>query len=282
MNKHNIINSVIATQRSREIVSKIIPILVGWAKSKLIDKTYGELIHLLDYTRYSGIGMQLGNVETVMRELRRVSGEDVPTLNALLKRPKEGIPAYGFDFVYPNYNKLTPSEKKVFVAGINEKALNYQKWDWVLNELGLKPVQIITTDELESIGTHSGSGEGKEHKAIKDYIYNHSDSIEINSPLRRETEYPLPSGDRLDVYFETANERLAIEVKPTTSPDDDITRGIFQCVKYKAVMEAIRKIDYTKYTINTLLVTAGELSERNKKLAEVLEVKYIEKFTIKS
>ena len=87
----NIINSVIHTKRSQELVSQIIPILVGWAKYGLTNKTYGDLIHALGYTRYSGIGDQLGNVETVLRELRKMTGEDVPTLNAQVK--KNGIPS---------------------------------------------------------------------------------------------------------------------------------------------------------------------------------------------
>ena len=276
----NIINSVIHTKRSQELVGQIIPILVGWAKYGLTNKTYGDLIHALGYTRYSGIGDQLGNVETVMRELRKMTGEEVPTLNALVKTPKEGIPSDGFGFVYPNYNGLTLSEKLVFVAGINEKAINYQKWDWVLDQLGLQPSKIITEQELEAISVHVGGGEGKEHKAIKEFVYNNPESLGINGVIRNEIEYPLPSGDRLDVYFETSDCRYAIEVKPSTSPDDDITRGIFQCVKYKAVMEAKRKIGYDKYAVKTLLVTASGLSERNKKLAEALNVPYTENYKI--
>lgn len=276
----NIINSVIHTPRSQEIVRQMIPILVGWAKYRLTNKTYTDLLHALGYTHFSGIGTQLGNVETVIRELRRLTGEDIPTLNALVKRPKEGIPADGFDFVYPNYGKLTLSEKVVFVAGINDKTINYPKWDWVLNELGLKPKQIFTSSELESIACHGSGGEGEEHKAIKEYVFNNPGSVGVKSPLRKEKEYPLPSGDRLDVYFETATSRIVIEVKPSTSPDDDITRGIFQCVKYKAVMEAIRKIDYSNPTIDALLVTARGLSDQNKKLAEALGIRYIEYFKI--
>lgn len=272
----NIINSIIRTKRSQELVSQIIPILVGWAKYGLTNKTYGDLIHALGYTRYSGIGDQLGNVETVMRELRKMTGEEVPTLNALVKTPKEGIPSDGFDFVYPNYNGLTLSEKLVFVAGINEKALNYQKWDWVLDQLGLQPSKIITVQELEAISVHGGGGEGKEHKAIKEFVYNNPDSLGITGVIRKETEHPLPSGDRLDVYFETSDCRYAIEVKPSTSPEDDITRGIFQCVKYKAILEAMRKVDYGRYAISSLLIVAGSMSDRNKQLAEALEVKYVE------
>ena len=277
----NIISTVIHTKRSQELVGQIIPILVGWAKYGLSNKTYGDLIHALGYTRFAGIGEQLGNVEVVMRELRKMTGEDVPTLNALVKTPKDGIPSYGFDFVYPNYNGLTLSEKLVFVAGINEKALNYQKWDWVLEQLGLQPSKIITEQELEAISVHGGGGEGKEHKAIKEYVYKHPESLGITGVIRKETEHPLPSGDRLDVYFETSDSRYAIEVKPSTSPDDDITRGIFQCVKYKAILEAMRKVEYGRYAISTLLVFAGSMSDRNKQLAEVLEIKFVEHLKIK-
>ena len=277
----NIINSVIHTKRSQELVSQIIPILVGWAKYGLTNKTYGDLIHALGYTRYSGIGDQLGNVETVMRELRIMTGEDVPTLNALVKTPKEGIPSDGFDFVYPNYNVLTLSEKLVFVAGINEIAHSYQKWDWVLDQLGLQPSKIITEQELEAISVHGGGGEGKEHKAIKEYVYKHPESLGITSVIRKEKEHPLPSGDRLDVYFETSGCRYAIEVKPSTSPDDDITRGIFQCVKYKSILEAMRKVEYGRYAISTLLIFAGSMSDRNKQLAEVLGIKYAEHLKLK-
>lgn len=277
----DIINSVIHPKRSQELVGQIIPILVGWAKSGITNKTYGDLIHALGYTRFSGIGDQLGNVETVMRELRQVTGEDdVPTLNALVKTPKDGIPSDGFDFVYPNYKGLTIAEKQVFVAGINDKAQNYQKWDWVLDQLGLQPSKIITEQELESVSVCGSGGEGKEHKAIKGYIFDHPESLGITGVSRKETEHPLPSGDRLDVYFETSDTRYAIEVKPSTSPDDDITRGIFQCVKYKAVMEAVRKIGYENYNIEILMVTASSLSETNVKLAEYLEVRYIEQFKI--
>ena len=67
----NIINSVIHTKRSQELVSQIIPILVGWATYGLNNQTHGDLIHALGYTRYSGIRDQLGNVATVLRELRK-------------------------------------------------------------------------------------------------------------------------------------------------------------------------------------------------------------------
>ena len=71
---------------------------------------------------------------------------------------------------------------------------------------------------------------------------------------------------------------VAIEVKPSISPDQDIARGVFQCVKYYAVMDALRNIECKDYEIEVLLVTAGNVSSENKVLAEELDVEYVEGF----
>lgn len=277
----NIIDSVIHTTRSRELVRQIIPILVGWAKHGKTDKTYGDLIHALGYSRYSGIGDQLGNVEKVLDKLREVTGErDIPTLNALVQ--KNGIPSSGFKFVRSFYNSLTLQEKKSLVAGLNARAVNYTKWNWVLDQLGLQPTKIFTEKELGQLGIHYGGGEGEEHKALKKYICQHPECLNYKDVVFAETEHPLPSGDSLDVYFELSDgKHVAIEVKPSIAPDQDICRGVFQCVKYNAVMDALRKIECKGYEIEVLLVTAGKFSSQNKVLAEELDVEYVESFKYK-
>ena len=73
---------------------------------------------------------------------------------------------------------------------------------------------------------------------------------------------------------------MYIEVKPSISPDQDITRGVFQCVKYFAVMDALRTIECEDYEIEVLLVTAKELSLQNKTLAEELNVEFVDGFKI--
>lgn len=277
----NIIDKVIHTEATRKNVRLMLPVLVHWAKTGQNEHTYGDLAHAIGKSKFTGIGYALYAVQEVLNTLSVESGrEDIPTLNSLCKNAKTMLPSEGFEFVSPKYNELDENGKSVFVEGLDSQALNYPHWDWVLDQLGLQPSKIITEQELEAISVHVGGGEGKEHKAIKEFVYKHPESLGVTGVTRKETEHPLPSGDRLDVYFETSDCRYAIEVKPSTSPDDDITRGIFQCVKYKAVMEAIRKIGYDKYAVKTLLVTASGLSERNKKLAEALNVPYTENYKI--
>ena len=60
-----------------------------------------------------------------------------------------------------------------------------------------------------------------------------------------------------------------------------MSRGVFQCIKYTAVMDALKSIECKNYDIEVLLVTAGELSSQNRKLAEELDVEFAEGFKYK-
>lgn len=48
----------------------------------------------------------------------------------------------------------------------------------------------------------------------------------------------LRSLDEIDVWFVSSGEQLAVEVKSRRSTDPDLERGIFQCVKYRALLQA--------------------------------------------
>lgn len=96
-------------------------------------------------------------------------------------------------------------------------------------------------------------------------------------------EHILPSGDRLDVYLELSDgTHVCIEVKPSISPEQEINRGIFQCVKYYAIMEAQRTIEGMDYAIEVLLVTTGKFSKLNITLANELCIDYADAIKINS
>lgn len=282
----NIIDSIIpATQsKTKERVKQMIPILVRWAKSGLKNQTYGDMFRELGVKHYRGIGMALGYIEDVIKALKKESGKDIPSLNSLCKNNSTKLPADGFNYVDNEYVALSREAKKVLVDGYDAHACDYKNWDWVLKELGLKPAPIFTKEQLAELNNpiYGSGGEGKEHRAIKEYISKHPDSIGYKDVKTTETEYILPSGDRLDVYFELYDgTQVAIEVKPSISPDQDLTRGIFQCVKYRAVMDAIRAIESDDYKIKVLLVSAKKLSSQNQSLAEELNIDYVEEFKYK-
>ena len=224
----------------------------------------------------------MGTIQDIVDDLQKQSGKKIPTLNCLVFSKSSDLPSDGFDYVIKNYSKLSPDSKKGEVRKLNLQAHLYD-WNWVLDSLGLQPAKIFSSDDLSKMKTtgQGVGGEGKEHKSIKEYICSHPESIGIKKVVIAKTEHDLLSGDRLDVYFECrGNKHIAIEVKPSSSPDYDITRGIFQCVKYQAVMDAARVADYGNYNNEVILVLAGVMSDKNKQLANDLAIHYIEQFNI--
>lgn len=271
-----ILKKAVPTEKMRAIVSTMIPHLIRWAQNGETDKTYLDMIHILNMPRWSGIGRALGSVEDVMQALRKDSGKsDIPSLNALCKNTSTKLPSEGFSYVYKEYDKMPVEAKRIFVEGVNQKAVKYEHWDWVLNALGLQPAVGLTEDEWKSISKpiYGSGGEGKEHKALKEYIKANPKALGIHHVVHAETEHVLPSGDRLDVYFVLKDgTHVAVEVKPATAPEQDVARGIFQCVKYEATMKAIRQLENESYAIQTYLVVGDDITSTNKKIADELKV----------
>jgi hypothetical protein len=274
-----ILKQAVPTEKMRAIVSIMIPQMVRWAQNGETDKTYLDMIHVLNMSRWSGIGYALGFVEDVMQVLRKESGKhDIPSLNTLCNKTSTRLPSDGLSYVYKEYKLMSTAAKRIFVKGINQKAVEYEHWDWVLSALGLQPATGLTADEWKILSkpVHGSGGEGKEHKELKEYIKANPQKIGIHHVTHSETEHVLPSGDRLDVYFELKDgTRVAVEVKPSTAPEQDVARGIFQCVKYEATMKAIRQLENESYAIQTYLVVAADITPTNQKIADELKVKVV-------
>lgn len=271
------------TEKTRELVSRAIPILVRWAQNGITNNTYKDLIKELGMVRFSGIGYTLGKIEDVLESLREKTGKRIPTLNALVKG-KDGMPSYGFDYVKEHYSDMPDLDKQRFIDGINNEAIKYPHWDAVLQVLCLKPSVVDTFKDEKSIrsGKHYGTGEGPQHKALKEYIYAHPEIVGLEDISCKSMEYILLSGDRLDIYFEQKDgTRIAVEVKSIVSPDDDILRGLYQCVKYKAVLDAENKTHGLFSNTRSLLVIEGSLSESNQQVKDSLGIKVIECFSKK-
>ncbi len=272
---------------NREWALKMIPVLVRWAQGAWDKPHYYSDLSAAVGHKTNEIG---GVMEIIQNTIHELGVPKDITLNALVASKTTDLPSEGFDFVESNYSKLSTDSQKAMVRMFNLKAHLYD-WKWVLDALGLKPAKIYSHEDFKKIksSSYGAGGEGKEHKSIKEYICAHPESIGIKKVEFAEMEHILLSGDRLDVYFEykdrkrkgqkLKNRHVAVEVKPSTAPEEDITRGIFQCVKYQAVMDAARVADYGNYDNEVILVLAGEMSNSNRQLAKDLAIKVIENFT---
>lgn len=264
--------------KNREWALRMIPVLIRWAQATWDKPHYYSDLSAAVGHKTNQIGNVMATIQDIIVELSKSLKSDIPTLNCLVQNKQTGLPSDGFDYVIDNYSKLSSDSKRGEVRKLNYNAHIYD-WTRVLKALGLKPAEIISPERLEKIKQSGfGGGEGKEHKALKEYIHHHPESIGIKGIKFSETEHDLLSGDRLDVFFDCKSIHYAIEVKPKTSPEGDIIRGVFQCVKYKAVMDAMRVADSGNYENDTLLVLAGKMPDSARLMANDLNVKYIENF----
>jgi hypothetical protein len=108
-----------------------------------------------------------------------------------------------------------------------------------------------------------GSGaESTAHRNLKNYVAQHPEIVGLPANTGAgTTEIELPSGDRLDVFFTHGLDRIAVEVKSSLSTVQDVTRGIFQCVKYCAVLEAQQVSEGAPPSARAILVLQGKLPE---------------------
>lgn len=275
----DIIDSIITTEKSRKNVRAILPVLIFWAKTGQTNHTYEDLANTVGKNRGTWIGHVLGCIQDVINELSKQKERKIPTLNALVNSKDKRIPSGGFGYVYKGYPQMSEYNKRVYINGLNKVACDYQHWDWVISELKLSPYKSFTEDEIKQIihipSGGYGGGEGNEHKQLKEYILNHPESIGIKGVKIAETEYPLTSGDKLDIYFKLDNEsEVAVEVKSSISDDTDLTRGIFQCVKYKAVLNALQRVEGTTRNVTVILATGRSLSDIHYRLISLLAVNH--------
>lgn len=88
-------------------------------------------------------------------------------------------------------------------------------------------------------------------------------------------EYRLPSADEMDVLFMSTREQVVVEVKSKISNSVDLERGVFQCVKYRAVLQAQSDVSNpgSQTTVRALLVSEQPLGSRLAEWAGKLDVK---------
>ena len=110
-------------------------------------------------------------------------------------------------------------------------------------------------------GSHKygSGGEGEFHKALRLWVTANPRRIRRSfEGARTETEFCLDSGDRIDAVFHLSDRTIVLEVKSRISNDVDLKRGVYQCVKYRAVKAAMDL--RANVPIEAILVTEDEPS----------------------
>ena len=118
-------------------------------------------------------------------------------------------------------------------------------------------------------------GEGKNHKSLREWTMKNPRWIMKSIDVESDTEVQLLSGDLIDVVYRTPDGKqiVAIEVKSRDSDEHDLRRGIYQCIKYKAVLCAQNCAEKVRdCSVRSLLVTEEKLPGDLRKIAKSLDI----------
>ena len=255
--------------------------------------TYGEAASRLEkecgssrIPRASRVGRTAASLQYAIH----ARDPSAPLLNVLLVRQDTGLTASGAqEFLaarYPEESRLAekgadtayPELWARYVRFATEEAQSYPGWGGLYAQL----FGPYVPDPFYALprGTHGtgrgGGGEGPNHKALREWVKEHPERIDKRlRDVDAKTEVELLSGDRVDVVYRTQRVVVTIEVKSRDSNWADLQRGIYQCVKYRAVIEAQEQEEKSGRRVRTLFVTETPLPVDLAQTAKRLDVPHL-------
>lgn len=181
--------------------------------------------------------------------------EDAPPINAFVVNKDTQMPGfnvqYHFDAYFHQdwgwYDALSDVEKMRRLQTVWNDACKYREWDeiaaWYRASHGvhtfLKDKGVDEEDGKARRIYGVGPAEGLRHKQLKLYIQAHPKLVGAPSdPDSADVEHQFESLDEADVLFTDDQGLIVVEVKSNISNQQDMRRGLFQCVKYRALAEA--------------------------------------------
>ncbi|WP_313400030.1 hypothetical protein [Stenotrophomonas sp.] len=241
-----------------QVVADIVPILIRRAKEgRRI--TYGDLAIALHNefghepkARKTLYGPPVGAVGQVIQSLGEKWGEVIPPINTIVVEADTKLPSTGADeiahYFFEDNGAGMEQDRHAYIEAAMKAVFDYgHRWDRVADALGAPTLEtasgvIDKGDPIELPKLPRAYGvESSAHKALKAWIVANPDRLYEYGPFKTkhgENEHCISSGDRLDAYFDNGRLRLAVEVKASNACDDELMRGVYQCIKYRAVLRA--------------------------------------------
>jgi len=244
--------------------------------------TYGEIAERLaeDLEIHGKVfSVHVGHVVGSLMLRILEENPSAPLINVLVVKQNTGQPSYGADGFLRSRFHIAPQQtigkrrRRRLVARAAKAVYAFQRWPQLYHRLfnetlpPTDPDSLIKGGEADGIPPGSsqsgkrfgGPAESEEHRTLKEYILHHPERIGApDTPDDARKELMLLSGDEVDVYFARDDTVHLIEVKSLRSTRPDLLRGVYQCVKYRAVLEAQRAGTTPDLRIVTTLVVEEE------------------------
>ena len=287
------IESTYANLRSRDATEPLTRWLIFAAENQET-LTYNEVKRRLEkQCNFRTIfSTEIGKVAGAMQDRILMHDSSAPLLNVLVVGKNSNEPGVG---VRSYLSKRFPEEQRRiendvknkksalwshFVKKATDEVYAYRRWRELYKIVYgsvYKDNPLFLNKYSEKDGLVRGrGGEGKNHRELRIWVKNNPDKVKKKLQyVSADSEVTLLSGDRVDVVYSTERKVIVIEVKSRDSNWDDLLRGIYQCVKYKAVYQATLLAENCQIKcVDSLLVTEFELDNDLKNIAHKLGVKF--------
>ncbi len=260
-----------------------LPLLIRQAKAQRTI-LYSDLATEIGMPNPRNLNYPLGLIGNVMKNFEGSVESIPPPIQCLVINKNTGLPGEGIGWFVPevrDFSRLSKTQQKSVVDRMLVEIFAYDQWDAVLEHLGLQPSPsgIVTNSEKirrkNSTGRGKG-GEGPAHKALKNAIARDPSLIGEKGRFDIRTEYPFLSGDSIDVSFMTHKRWIGVEVKGKNSDEADLVRGLYQCVKYNALMDAESAAELRHRALRVVLAIGGKFPGNLVGLKNVLKVEVID------
>ena len=241
---------------------------------------YSDLAEELGMPNPRNLNYVLGSIGQSLERLSKAWKTKVPPIQCLVVNKGTGLPGEGIGWFLvkkEDFSALPLRQKRAIVEAELQHVFSYPRWQEVLKALELEPTPSDFSYFVSKATGRFGGGEGEDHKALKEYVARNPKVIGLGANTSTGiTEYPLPSGDSLDVSFNGRKIWVAVEVKSSISAEGDIVRGLFQCVKYRAVMEAVLLTESRPQSARALLVLESKFPQSLISLRNMLGVEVVD------
>lgn len=245
---------------------------------------YGDLVEEVGMPNPRNLNYVLGAIGKALIKLGKKTNRNIPPIQRIVVNKKTNMPGEGFNWFLkiPNFKKLTLPQKREILNRSLTEIYTFPDWNWVLEQLGLEPLDSDLGNDLNNAGKiRGGKGESPSHKKFKEYIAKHPEKLGLRKTLPDgRTEYHLPSADSIDVLFKDGDLNIGVEVKSKISPYLDILRGLFQCVKYKILLDSEQAVKNQKPNNRVILALESTLPKKLIQVKNILNIEVKERVRI--
>lgn len=255
-----------------------------WAAE--IEKTLKGRVNARNLDKVAGL------IGDVCKEYADKNATRTPEINLIVVNKTTRIPGKGAGLYIKRFcweslgrrvdpKELAAKEQRVIVARAAKEIFDFADWEGVLDAYGFtaaKSGRRRTRARRKSVRPNRKQWqmgpESDAHKGLKRRIASDPRLVGVKTRGSGEEEQWLWSGDEVDVYFKGV--AVAVEVKAGNATRGELHRGVFQCIKYKAVLEAQQISEGEVPTADCRLAIGGRLPDQLRGLCERLGVEYFD------